>query len=36
MSTRTKREKSPDVDAIEEDEAQYATGPLTLQELDEQ
>jgi hypothetical protein len=35
MSTRTKREKSPDVDAIEEDEAQYG-GPLTLQELDEQ
>ncbi|KAK4137204.1 hypothetical protein BT67DRAFT_98549 [Trichocladium antarcticum] len=37
MSTRNKREKSPDVDAIEEDEAQYgAGGPLSLQELDKQ
>jgi DNA ligase-4 len=36
MSSRTKRAKSPDVDAIEEDEKQYGSGPLTLEELDEQ
>jgi DNA ligase-4 len=36
MSTRTKRAKSPDVDAIEEDEKQYGNGPLSLEELDEQ
>ena len=36
MTTRTKRAKSPDVDAIEEDEQQYVSGPLSLQELDEQ
>ncbi|KAK4044676.1 ATP dependent DNA ligase domain-containing protein [Parachaetomium inaequale] len=35
MSTRTKRAKSPDVDAIEEDEKQYGSGPLSLEELDE-
>ena len=34
--SRTKRAKSPDVDAIEEDEQQYANGPLSLAELDEQ
>ncbi|KAG7290745.1 DNA ligase 4 [Staphylotrichum longicolle] len=33
--SRTKRAKSPDVDAIEEDEQQYASGPLSLAELDE-
>ena len=36
MSSRTKRQKSPDVDAIEEDEKQYGNGTLTLEELDEQ
>ncbi|KAK1751797.1 hypothetical protein QBC47DRAFT_329556, partial [Echria macrotheca] len=30
-----KRPKSPDVDAIEEDEKQYSSGPLTLSELEE-
>ncbi|KAK4154214.1 ATP dependent DNA ligase domain-containing protein [Chaetomidium leptoderma] len=33
--SRTKRAKSPDVDALEEDEKQYGSGPLSLQELDE-
>ncbi|KAK3899508.1 ATP dependent DNA ligase domain-containing protein [Staphylotrichum tortipilum] len=33
--SRTKRAKSPNVDAIEEDEQQYASGPLSLAELDE-
>ncbi|KAK4252146.1 ATP dependent DNA ligase domain-containing protein [Corynascus novoguineensis] len=36
MSSRTKRAKSPDVDAIEEDEKQYGSGPLSLEEIDEQ
>ncbi|KAL2127372.1 hypothetical protein VTI74DRAFT_10831 [Chaetomium olivicolor] len=35
MNNRIKRAKSPDVDAIEEDEAQYGSGPLTLKELEE-
>lgn len=34
--SRVKREKSPDVDAIEEDENQYGNGPLSLEGLDEQ
>ncbi|KAK4106319.1 ATP-dependent DNA ligase [Parathielavia hyrcaniae] len=33
--SRTKRVKSPDVDAIEEDEKQYGSGPLSLDEIDE-
>jgi DNA ligase-4 len=33
--SRSKRAKSPDVDAIEEDEKQYGSGPLSLRELDE-
>ncbi|KAK4123844.1 ATP-dependent DNA ligase [Parathielavia appendiculata] len=33
--SRTKRAESPDVDAIEEDEKQYGSGPLSLEELDE-
>ncbi|KAL2271493.1 hypothetical protein VTJ83DRAFT_864 [Remersonia thermophila] len=33
--SRFKRAKSPDVDAIEEDEKQYGSGPLSLEELDE-
>lgn len=36
MSARNKRQKSPDVDAIEEDEKQYGSGPLSLEELNEQ
>lgn len=36
MGARNKRAKSPDVDAIEEDENQYGSGPLTLEELDNQ
>lgn len=36
MTSRAKRAKSPDVDAIEEDEKQYGSGPLTLEELEEQ
>ncbi|AEO57879.1 hypothetical protein MYCTH_2304601 [Thermothelomyces thermophilus ATCC 42464] len=35
MSSRNKRAKSPDVDAIEEDEKQYGSGSLSLAELDE-
>lgn len=36
MSARNKRQKSPDVDALEEDEKQYGAGPLSLEELNEQ
>jgi DNA ligase-4 len=36
MGTRNKRQKSPDVDALKEDERQYGRGPLSLEELDEQ
>ncbi|GAB1320347.1 DNA ligase (ATP) [Madurella fahalii] len=35
MSARNKRQKSPDVDALEEDEKQYGAGPLSLEELNE-
>ncbi|KAK4186842.1 hypothetical protein QBC35DRAFT_515923 [Podospora australis] len=35
MAGRTKREKSPDVDAMEEDEKQYGSGPLSYGEIDE-
>ncbi|KAL2024698.1 hypothetical protein VTK56DRAFT_6899 [Thermocarpiscus australiensis] len=35
MSNRNKRQKSPDADAIEEDEQQYGSGPLSLEELDQ-
>jgi len=31
-----KRQKLPDVDAIEEDEKQYSSGPLSITELEEQ
>ncbi|KAL2156306.1 hypothetical protein VTH82DRAFT_1051 [Thermothelomyces myriococcoides] len=36
MNSRNRRAKSPDVDAIEEDEKQYGSGPHSLAELDEQ
>ena len=36
MSATKKRTKSPDPEAVEEDEKQYGNGPLTLEELDQQ
>jgi len=34
--SKIRRPKSPDVDAIEEDEKQYGAGSLNLEELEEQ